>query len=88
MNIKDWSTALICCSFLGQFDKSHYNHFVWLGIIHREMGNHEDADESFNEALKLCEMDPNWPRESMRNIIEHINKEIEANHKLASRKSA
>jgi tetratricopeptide (TPR) repeat protein len=87
MNKKDMQSTLLCCRFLGEFDKSHYNHFVWLGQIHREMGNYEEADESFNEALKICKRDSKWPSESMRNIIEAIHKEIEIKHKLQSRKS-
>jgi hypothetical protein len=51
------------------------------------MGNHEDADESFKEALKICEGDPNWPSDSMKRIIEAIKKEREANLKLQLRKT-
>lgn len=87
MNTKDMQSALLCCRFLGEFDKSHYNHFVWLGQIHREMGNYEEADESFNEALKICKRDSKWPSESMRSIVEAIHKEIEVKHKLQPRKS-
>jgi tetratricopeptide (TPR) repeat protein len=87
MNIKDMQSALLCCRFLGEFDKSHYNHFVWLGRIHREMGNYEEAVESFKEALKICEKDSKWPSDSMKSIIEAIHKEIEITYKLQSRKS-
>jgi len=32
----------------------------------------------FEEALRICKEDPNWPRESMRQIIAQIKKEIES----------
>jgi tetratricopeptide (TPR) repeat protein len=79
---KDKQTALLFCRFLAEFDKSHYNHFFWLGQLNREMGNYEEAIESFKEALRICERDLRWPRDSMKSIIEAIHKEIETTYKL------
>ncbi len=56
-------------------------------VVYARAHNYEEADESFNEALRICERDPKWPRDSMRKIIEAIHKEIELKHKLPSRKS-
>jgi len=87
INERDIGNALLCCRFLAEFDRSHYNHFLWLGHIYREIGDYRKADESFKEALKICERDSKWPRDSMKSIIEAILKEIEITHKLQSRKS-
>ncbi len=60
-----------------RFDKGHYNHFVWFGQANNALGKKAEAKESFEKALKICESDPNWPRESMKHIIARIKKDIE-----------
>jgi len=78
MSISDPETAYILCDFLTKFDKSHYNHFVWFGLINRLLGNKEQARRSFEEALEICKRDQTWPRESMKKIITPIKREIES----------
>ena len=58
------------CSFLAKFDKWHYNHFLWLGLVCMNLGRREEAIRSFDEALKICEMDKTWERESMEKLKE------------------
>ena len=62
------------CSFLAKFDKSHYNHFMWLGDLEKQFGRKELARESYKEALDICERDKKWPRESMEKLKESIKR--------------
>ncbi len=68
--------ALLICEFLVKFDKWHYNHFLWLGQIYKKLGDNESALRYLKEALKICEMDKKWPRESMNEIMSLIKAEI------------
>jgi len=65
------------CEFLTKMDKSHYNHFVWFGILNKKKGNSNIAKEHFKKALEICKADKIWPEESMKNIIEYIKNEID-----------
>lgn len=76
--LNDLENIYLCCEFLTKFDKSHYNHFVWFGKINKALGNNEQAKRGFEEALRICERDKKWPRESMETIIAYIKKEIES----------
>ncbi len=84
MRNNDQRSAMLCCRFLGEFDKSHYNHFVWLGQLNRAEGNYKEAKKNFNEALRICicERDMKWPTESMKQLIQLIQKEIELTDRL------
>jgi hypothetical protein len=70
-------TARLCSQFLADFDKDHYNHFVWLGKINKKLCNSEEAKQNFVQALSICDRDTNWPKESMDKLKEEIQKEIE-----------
>ena len=72
----DLKTAYTYCQFLAGFDKSHYNHFVWLGNIAKALGRTEVAKESFEQALRICRADKNWPRDSMEKLIASIEDEM------------
>lgn len=74
----DLGNAHFLCEFLTRFDKSHYNHFVWFGQINKALGRKTEAKRSYDEALRICERDKNWPRESMEKIIAQIRNEIES----------
>lgn len=75
---RDLKNAYPLAEFLTRFDRSHYNHFVWFGQINKELGRKAEARKSFEEALKICERDTKWPKESMKQIIAQIRKEIES----------
>lgn len=75
---RDLKNAYPLAEFLTRFDKSHYNHFVWFGQINKALRKKVEAKKWFEEALKICEGDPNWPRESMKQIIARIKKDIES----------
>jgi hypothetical protein len=75
---KDVDTTKRYCEFLAQFDSTgDYNHFLWLGLINLELGKKEIARENFEQALRICENDPNWPKESMDALKAEIKKWIE-----------
>jgi hypothetical protein len=70
--------AALYCEFLAQFDPTgHYNHFLWLGQINLAFGRKELAKKNLEQALWICENDPNWPKESMDAIIKLIKQLIE-----------
>jgi hypothetical protein len=73
---EDLGTAYTYCQFLAEFDKSHYNHFVWLGRIAKVIGRPEVAKQGFEQALRICRADTHWPRESMDELIASIEKEL------------
>jgi tetratricopeptide (TPR) repeat protein len=73
---KDLKNAYLLCEFLTRFDRDHYNHFVWFGMINKALGRKQEAKASFEEALKICDRDKKWPRESMKKIGAQIEKEI------------
>jgi tetratricopeptide (TPR) repeat protein len=74
----DLKEAYFYCDFLTKFDQSHYNHFVWFGQINKALGKKDEAKRSYEEALKICRRDPNWPKESMKKIIEYIEQEAKS----------
>lgn len=78
MQLKDWKEAYFYCKFLTKFDKHHYNHFVWFGLINELLGDHKIAKKNFEEALRICEADKEWPEESMKKIIASIKEKIES----------
>jgi len=73
----DWSRASDLCELLTKFDKSHYNHFVWLAQIKQVQGDRQVALLNFEEALEICERDKTWPKESMDITKEAIKRQIE-----------
>jgi hypothetical protein len=72
----DVETAYTYCKFLADFDKSHYNHFAWLGQISSLLGRLDIARQSYEEALRICEADKTWPQDSMNEIIGSIKEEL------------
>jgi tetratricopeptide (TPR) repeat protein len=73
----DLQTARLYCEFLAQFDPTgHYNHFVWLGQINLALGDKTLARKSLEQALWICENDPNWPKESVDSLKNQIRQLI------------
>lgn len=78
MQTKDVQNAKLYCEFLTKLDPTgHYNHFMWLGQINLGLGEKETAKKNLEQALWICENDPNWPKESMNEIIKLIKQLIE-----------
>lgn len=75
-NIGDLDTARVCCEFLVKFDKAHYNQYAWLGMIYRRLGRKLEAKENLQHAREMLIRDTNWPMESKRLIILHLQKEM------------
>jgi hypothetical protein len=73
----DLKTAYTYCQFLARFDTEHYNHFVWFGEIAKTFGEADIARESFEQALKICKADKDWPSDSMQKIIATIEREMQ-----------
>ena len=78
----DPSTAVFYCKFLTKFDRSHYNHFLWYGLMSKELGDYKTAKQNLEFALDICERDKNWPRDSMKQITDYIKKEVAEIDKL------
>jgi len=78
LRMNDSETAYFYCDFLTKFDKSHYNHFLWSGLINKAIGKKKEAQRLLEEALRMCESDKNWPTESIGKIIAYIKEEIES----------
>jgi len=74
----DPASAYDLCLFLVKFDRSHYNHFMWLGDLEKRFGRKEPARKSYNEALNICERDKIWPRDSMERLKESIRRAMES----------
>ena len=60
---------------LADFDHGHYDHFVLLARICRELGKKEEAKTNYEIAIQICKSDPNWDKNRLPNapyIIEII----------------
>jgi len=77
----DVETAYLCCEFLTKFDKGHYNHFEWLGLLNLVLGKSIEAKNAFEEAIHIFEEDKNWPPEDKELQIKRLKNEIEASMK-------
>ncbi|MCJ7424665.1 DUF4365 domain-containing protein [Candidatus Bathyarchaeota archaeon] len=77
----DIETAYLCCEFLTKFDKGHYNHFEWFGLLNLILGKSMEAKSAFEEAIHIFEEDKNWPLEDKKLQIKRLNDEIEASMK-------
>lgn len=77
-NIGDLETAFKCSRFLAEFDRSHYNHFVWLGEIAYLRGDRDGARQALQEALDICERDKVWPKDSMDQLKASIRMRLES----------
>jgi tetratricopeptide (TPR) repeat protein len=75
-NMKEFDIALNYCEFIAKIDKSHYNHFVWLGKLYGVLGREKEAIKSFKKAVEICKRDEKLPKDSMSNILIYIEKEI------------
>jgi len=67
---------------LTDFDHGHYDHFVLLARICRELGKKEEAKTNYEIAIQICKTDPNWDKKRLSNtpyigeIIRNIEHEL------------
>lgn len=84
----DVQTAYLCCEFLTKFDKGHYNHFEWFGLLNSAAGKRVEAESAFKEAIRCFEEDKNWPPEDKILQINRLRDEMEASMKTISSKKS
>lgn len=77
----DFETAYLCCEFLTKFDKGHYNHFEWFGLLNLALRKPVEAKSAFEEAIHIFEEDKNWPLENKKLQIKRLKDEIAASMK-------
>ncbi len=73
----DLEKAYSYCRFLAEFDKNHYTHFVWLGRTAKALNLNDVAQNGYGEAIRLLELDKNWPDDSKRNILSALRAEMQ-----------
>lgn len=78
----DLQNAYDLCRLLGDFDRSHYDHYLTLARICRKLGKKEEARANYKRAIEVCKRDPNWDKKRLPNdprigeIIELIENEL------------
>jgi len=78
----DLPSAYSLGKLLADFDHGHYDHFVLLARICRELGKKEEAKTNYEIAIQICKSDPNWDKKKLPNapyigeIIENIEHEL------------
>lgn len=58
----DLKNAYNLCKLLADFDISHYDHYLKLARICRQLGENEEARENYRKAIEVCKRDPNWDK--------------------------
>ena len=67
---------------LADFDHGHYDHFVLLARICRQLDKKEEAKTNYEIAIQICKSDPNWDKKRLPNapyigeIIGNIEREL------------
>jgi hypothetical protein len=78
----DLPSAYTLGKLLADFDHGHYDHFVLLARICRELGKKEEAKTNYEIAIQICKSDPNWDKKRLPNdpyigeIITNIEHEL------------
>jgi tetratricopeptide (TPR) repeat protein len=78
----DLQSAYALCKLLAEFDNGHYDHFVLLARICRQLGKIEEAKKNYEIAIQICKADPNWDKKRRANapyigeIIRNIEYEL------------
>lgn len=75
----DFQDAYRLCKMLTGFDKSHYDHFLLMARICRQLEKYDEARTYYDSAIKMCKEDPNWDKNRVNGIpyISEIISEIE-----------
>jgi hypothetical protein len=67
---------------LADFDHGHYDHFVLLARICRQLGKKEEAKTNYEIAIQICRSDHNWDKKRLPDapyigeIISNIEREL------------
>jgi len=64
----DLQDAYNLCKLLADFDHGHYDHYLTLARICRELGKKEEARENYKRAIEVCKADPNWDKKRSPNV--------------------
>ncbi len=75
----DLQSAYSLAKLLADFDHGHYDHFLLLARICRQLGKKEEAKTNYKIAIKICKSDPNWDKKRLPNApyIGEIIRKIE-----------
>jgi hypothetical protein len=63
-----FQNAYQTCKLLTEFDKGHYDHFMILARICRQLGKFPEARDNYETAIRICKEDLNWDRSKPPNI--------------------
>jgi tetratricopeptide (TPR) repeat protein len=58
----NWEGAYSLCKILADFDRGHYEIFVMLARICRQLGKFDEAIDNYEIAITICKGDPNWDK--------------------------
>jgi len=58
----DKQSAYSLSKMLANFDHGHYDHFLLLAHICRDLGKNEEAKENYEIAIDICKRDPRWDK--------------------------
>jgi hypothetical protein len=67
---------------LADFDRGHYDHFLILARVCRQLGKMSEARDNYNVAIGICKDDPNWNKRkkpedaTIEEVIESLEKEL------------
>lgn len=63
-----FESAYHLCKLLAEFDHGHYDHFLLLAGICRQLGKNDEAKANYETAIRICKEDPNWDKNRPPNI--------------------
>lgn len=63
-----FQNAYQLCKLLTEFDKGHYDNFLLLARICRELGKKAEAKANYETSIRTCKEDPNWDKNKPSNI--------------------
>ena len=79
---KNFQAAYELLRLLTDFDRGHYDHFVVLAQVCRQLGRTSEARDNYNVAIGICKDDPNWNKlkkpedASIEDVIQSLEKEL------------
>lgn len=74
----DYDSAIRLAEAVALFDKSHYNHFAWLGYLYKQRREFDKAGHNYRVAIDILERDSRWDNTEKRKILDWLRSEIES----------